>query len=166
MADNPLVIGHVSAYAEMHVVIHHLRLAPLLQFHDDDILPILFICANNDEIHALGSLRNIVFNGNLHLVVNLGIIHDVPHELHGVVPGGKFAILPCVQSFFANQIENLRGNHTATDILHKSLFIGVVDNHTLDYSSLYFLAVPRALSAGYFNAFFLSFSSMISLMSR
>ena len=86
MANYTVVISHVCAYTEVHFVIHNLGLCPLLQFNDDDVVLAVFICSYNDEIYALGSLWNVIFDGNLDLVVNVTVIHDIPHEFHGIVP--------------------------------------------------------------------------------
>ena len=86
MAHNPVVIGHERTHAVMHLVVHLFRLAPLLQFHDDDAVPAAPVGPDDDEIHPLGSLGDVVLYRHLHVVRNLRIIHDVPHELHRIVP--------------------------------------------------------------------------------
>ena len=58
VANNSVVVGNVSADAEMHVVVHDLGLSPLLQFNDDDVVLAVFISSDYDEIYTLGSLDN------------------------------------------------------------------------------------------------------------
>ena len=165
MADDSIVVGHISAHTEVHIVIHDLCFGPLLQLHDDNTILALFVGADNDEVYSLGCLGNVVFNRNLDLVVNLPVIHNIPHKLHGVMPGFEFAVLPCIKALLPNEIENLSSDDTRSHILDELSFISIVDNHN-DYSSLYFLALPLAFSTGYFSALRCSFSSIISLMSR
>ena len=82
MTDDSVIVGDICPNAEMHLVIDLLRLGPLLQFHDDDAILVFRISADNDEVHALRCLGDVVFDGNLDVVIDLGIVDDVAHEIH------------------------------------------------------------------------------------
>ena len=165
MADEAVVISDIGAHTEVHVVIHHLSLSPLLKLYDNYVILTLLIGADDDEVYAFGGLGYIVFDGYLDFIVNIPVIHDVTHELHGVVPGFELSVLTGVESPLPDKIENLGSDDACPYILDELTFIGVIDDHN-SYSSLYFFALPLAFSTGYFSAFRCSFSSMISFMSR
>ena len=149
----------------MHIIIYYFSLAPLLQFNDNDIIFTLFVRSNYDKVNTFRCLGNVILDGNLNIIINLGIINDIAHKLHGIVPRSEFAILPGIQSSLPNEIQNLCRNDTRLDILDKKPFVRIIDNHTA-YSSLYFFALPLAFSTGYFAAFLAIFSLTIVGMSK
>ena len=113
----------------MHVVIHYFRLGPLFELDDNDVVFPVFIGSDQDEIHPLRGLGNVILDCNLDSIVNVGIIDNVPHELHGILPCGKFAVLPGVQAPFPNEVENLCRDYIRPDILDELSFVGIIDNH-------------------------------------
>ena len=141
MADNAVVVRNESSHTETHVVIHHLGLGPLLQFDNDNIVVPIFIGANDNEIDTLGSLWNVILYGDLYLVVDITVIHNIPHELHGIVPGFELAVLSGMQPSLPDETENLVSDDASSHILDELSFIGIVDNHVAN-SSLNFLALP------------------------
>ena len=94
MTDDPVVICHKSTDTVMHFIINNFSRTPLFQFYNDDIVMVVIVGTKYDEINALGSLRNIVFNCYLDIVFYLTIINDIPHKLHGILPGFEFSLMP------------------------------------------------------------------------
>ena len=50
-----------------------------------------FIRTAYDKVDALGSKREIIFNGYFYIIINLIVIDDITHKLHGVMP--RFILL-------------------------------------------------------------------------
>ena len=135
MADYPIIICNICPYTEMHVIIHNLRLSPLLQFYNNDIILSTIICSDNDKINALRCLRNIVLDSNLDAIVNFVVINDIPHELHGILPCRKFTIPTGIQASPTDKVKNLCCNDIRPNILDELSFVGTVDYH-ITYNSL------------------------------
>ena len=129
MAHHPLVVRNICTHAEMHFIIHNLSLAPLFELDDDDIIVHPVLCAENDEIHPLRRLRDIVFDGNLNVIVYLRIIHDIAHEHHGVMPGLKFPLLPGIQSLRPDERQYLIRDIAIPHIIDELTFATVIDYH-------------------------------------
>lgn len=41
------------------------------------------------------------------LLLNLVVVHDIAHKLHGIVPGIELPLLPRIQPLFANKCKYL-----------------------------------------------------------
>ena len=131
VAYDAVVAGHVCPDAEVHVVVYDFRLGPLLEFDDDYVVFLLAVCAHDDEVHSLRGLRDVVLDCHLHVVCNLGVVHDVAHELHRVLPGVELALLPGIQALLAYEFQDLVRNQVVLDILNELSFCGVIDYHFL-----------------------------------
>ena len=129
----------------MHVIIHDLRLRPLLQFYDNNIIFSTIICSNNDKIYALRCLRYIVLDGNLNVIFNFIVINNIPHKLHGILPGSKFAILTSIQTFLADFVKNLRCNDVRLHIVDELSLVGVIDYHVV---KIFVIICRASLAAG------------------
>lgn len=129
VSHNAVVIGDISSDTEMHIVIYDLCLGPLLQFDNYDVVLTQFVSSDNDEVYTLGGLRNVVFDGNLDIILDFCIIHDIPHKLHGILPGGELPFLAGVQAPFPDAFQYLRGNDVCPDILDELFLVGVVYYH-------------------------------------
>ena len=131
VADDPIVVGHISPHGIVHLVVDHLGFPPLFQLDNHDIVPVLRIAPDQDEIHPFGRLGDIVLDGNLHLIVDLAVIHDIPHELHRIVPRIELPLLPGIQSLRPDKRKDLPGNIAAPHVLNELPLIIVIYNHWL-----------------------------------
>ncbi|MBP5190389.1 MAG: hypothetical protein J6031_05695 [Bacteroidales bacterium] len=125
----PLVLGHKRAHAVVHLVVDLLGLLPLLELDNDDIVVIVAVCPRNDEIDPLGRKRYVVFDGDVHLVVDVTVIDNVSHELHRVLPRRKLPVRPCGQALFSDLRQNLVGDDRTAHIANEVPLGVVIDNH-------------------------------------
>ena len=86
MAYDAVSICYKGPDAIMHIICDNISFLPLFELHNDNVFLAGSVCAGDYKVNSLGSQRNIVLNTDAYLIVNLGIVHNISHELHRILP--------------------------------------------------------------------------------
>ncbi|MNR51982.1 hypothetical protein D3C85_1717500 [compost metagenome] len=63
-----------------------LHLVPLLQLDDHDVLRVVVAATSQADVDALGTLRDMKFNGHADVIRNFGVAEDLRHVAKRLLP--------------------------------------------------------------------------------
>ena len=112
------------------VLVCELGRGPLLELDDDDLFFLIFVQAGDDKVYALGSERDLEFNGDPR-VCSYFVIHEhVAHMHHGIGPRQDL-VGRCVPSqVVVKGLVDLGINLVTEHILQKTFLRGLVNDHS------------------------------------
>ena len=162
----PSLVGGVADFTVVaaHEGSHHgvfgggFGFAPLLELNDHGVGLLLLVEAGEDEIDPFRCLRDLTFDGDHGIARNFCHFEHIFHVLHGVFPAVDFAFRGAVIELLLKLLVDDVIDVALADIGHEGFTILLVNDHR----SVYLVALPLALSAGYFRAFCVIFFSTIS----
>ncbi|MEX2575167.1 MAG: hypothetical protein WD382_00780 [Halofilum sp. (in: g-proteobacteria)] len=101
----------------------------MLEFDDHARLAPVLVQPGNDDVHALGGLRDAVLDGDPGVVRNRTVLEHVLHVLEGLFPGLKLTIADTALPPTPHRIEDSVRDHVPPDVVDERRLVAAVNQH-------------------------------------